>query len=77
MAAKSVPSHWDDNTIITIDEFGEMLGLTEDQLQEWSSRGVGPRWHRFQGKGRLYVTAAEARRYLTTSNFIGGEISVS
>ena len=38
---KSVPSHWDDNTIITIDEFGEMLGLTEDQLQEWSSRGRG------------------------------------
>ncbi len=77
MTTAMVPSHWDDNTIITIDEFSEMLGLTEHQLQELTSRGLGPRWHRFQGRGRLYVTAAEARLHLKTSMFIGGETSVS
>lgn len=69
-----IPQDWDDSTIITIDELGELLGVTEADLSTLSDRGLGPRWTRFEGRGRRYVTAAEARRFLNNALYghVGG-----
>ena len=64
MSDPIVPSDWDDSTIITIDEFSDLLGVPVEERERWATGGSGPRWRRFQGVGRSYVTAAEARRYL-------------
>ena len=67
MTRAHIPPDWDDNTIITVKDLADLSGVPEQQLQAWSRQGLGPRWHRFQGRGCLYITAAEARRYLQAS----------
>ena len=69
-----IPQDWDDSTIVTIDELSDLLGVTEADLSTLSDRGLGPRWTRFQGRGRRYVTAAEARLFLNNmhSDHVGG-----
>ncbi len=67
MTRAHIPPDWDDNTIITVKDLADLSGVPEQQLQAWSRQGLGPRWHRFQGRRCLYITAAEARRYLQAS----------
>ncbi len=59
-----VPDDWDDNGIILFEEFGEFMRVPQRTARDWRQRGVGPRWVRFQGIGRLYITVAELRRFL-------------
>jgi len=59
-----IPAEWDDSHLLIFEEFCDLFGVPEETMHEWRRRGLGPRWSRFQGVGRLYVTVEEARRFL-------------
>lgn len=59
-----IPAEWDDHGPITFEEFCTLIQIPQRTVRDWRRRGVGPRWHRLEGTGRLYLTIAEARRFL-------------
>ena len=61
-----IPDEWDDNMIL-IEEFCELIRTPQRTVRDWRQRGVGPRWAQLQGVGRLYITVAEARRFLASA----------
>ena len=63
-----IPDDWDDNNLILFEEFCELIRTPQRTVRDWRQRGVGPRWTRFQGVGRLYITVAEARRFLASGH---------
>jgi hypothetical protein len=63
----NIPEDWDDNALILFEEFCELIRTPPRTVRDWRQRGVGPRWTRFQGVGRLYITVAEARRFLASA----------
>lgn len=63
----NIPTEWDDNGLIMFEEFCELIRTPQRTVRDWRQRGVGPRWTRFQGVGRLYITVAEARRFLASA----------
>lgn len=67
MTPIQIPTEWDDNGLILFEEFCELIRTPQRTVRDWRQRGVGPRWTRFQGVGRLYITVAEARRFLTAA----------
>ena len=62
-----IPDDWDDNNLILFEEFCDLIRTPQRTVRDWRQRGVGPRWTRFQGVGRLYITVAEARRFLASA----------
>jgi hypothetical protein len=58
---------WDDDGLITFEEFCDLIRTPQRTVRDWRQRGVGPRWARFNGCGRLYITVAEARRFLSSA----------
>jgi hypothetical protein len=58
---------WDDNNLILFGEFCELIRTPQRTVRDWRRRGIGPRRTRFQGVGRLYITVAEARRFLASA----------
>ena len=62
-----IPNDWDDRGLITFEEFCDLIRTPQRTVRDWRRRGVGPRWARFNGCGRLYITVAEARRFLTSA----------
>ena len=50
--------------LITFEEFCDLIRTPQRTVRDWRQRGIGPRWARFNGCGRLYITVAEARRFL-------------
>jgi hypothetical protein len=69
-----IPEDWDDNALILFDEFCELIRTPQRTVRDWRQRGVGPRWTRFQGVGRLYITVAEARRFLASATVTRVEV---
>jgi len=67
VAPINIPEDWDDNALILFEEFCDLIRTPQRTVRDWRQRGVGPRWTRFQGVGRLYITVAEARRFLASS----------
>ena len=66
-----IPPEWADNGLLTFEEFCTLIRTPQRTVRDWRRRGVGPRWARLNGCGRLYITVAEARRFLgstTTRN---------
>lgn len=61
--ALGVPSDWDDDQWITFEVFCQLFGLPQRTVRDWRRRGVGPRWTRVAGTGRLYITVRDARRF--------------
>jgi hypothetical protein len=59
-----IPHEWADNGLLTFEEFCVLIRTPQRTVRDWRRRGVGPRWARFNGCGRLYITVAEARRFL-------------
>lgn len=59
-----VPDDWHENALLTFEEFCDLIHTPQRTVRDWRQRGIGPRWARFNGCGRLYVTVAEARRFL-------------
>lgn len=62
-----IPNDWDDRALITFEEFCNLIRIPQRTVRDWRQRGVGPCWAKFNGCGRLYITVAEARRFLTTA----------
>ena len=62
-----IPPEWGDHGLITFEEFCTLIRTPQRTVRDWRQRGVGPRWTRFQGVGRLYITVAEARRFLQST----------
>jgi hypothetical protein len=61
-----IPDDWDDNNLILFEEFCELIRTPQRTVRDWRRRGVGPRWTRFQGVGRLsgsfrWLSAAPSR----------------
>ena len=63
-----IPSDWDDRALITFEEFCHLIRTPQRTVRDWRQRGVGPRWTKFNGIGRLYITVAEARRFLASAS---------
>ena len=59
-----IPPEWADNGLLTFEEFCTLIRTPQRTVRDWRRRGVGPRWARLNGCGRLYITVAEARRFL-------------
>ena len=59
-----IPDDWDDRGLNTFDEFCELIRTPQRTVRDWRQRGIGPRWARSKGCGRLIITVAEARRLL-------------
>ena len=62
-----IPTDWDDRALLTFEEFCTLIHTPQRTVRDWRRRGVGPRWARFDGCGRLYVRVSEARRFLDTA----------
>ncbi|MFD0807945.1 hypothetical protein ACFQ0K_17760 [Nocardioides caeni] len=69
-----IPEDWDDNGLILFEEFCELIRTPQRTVRDWRRRGIGPRWTRFQGVGRLYVTVAEARCFLASAKVTQVEV---
>ncbi len=74
VAPINIPDDWDDNGLILFEEFCELIRTPQRTVRDWRQRGVGPSWTRFQGVGRLYITVAEARRFLASSKATRAEV---
>ncbi len=61
-----IPDDWDDRGLITFEEFCELIRTPQHTARDGRQRGIGPRWARFNGCGRLNITVAEARRFLSS-----------
>jgi hypothetical protein len=62
-----IPDDWEDDNLILFEEFCDLIRTPQRTVRDWRQRGVGPRWIRFQGVGRLYITVGEARRFLASA----------
>ncbi len=62
-----IPREWSDKGRITFEEFFELIRTPQRAVRDRRRRGVGPRWARFNGCGRLSITVAEARWFLRSA----------
>ena len=53
-----VPADWDDTGLHTFEEFCTLIRIPQRTARDWRQRGIGPRWTRFNGCGRLYINCA-------------------
>jgi hypothetical protein len=60
-----VPHDWDDHGLLTFEKFCHLIQTPPRTVRDWRRRGTGPRWTKLEGAGRLYITVAETRRFLT------------
>lgn len=72
-----VPDDWHDHDLLTFEQFCTLIQTPARTVRDWRRRHVGPRWTKPEGTGRLYITAAEIRRFLhaTTGNRNGPTIA--
>lgn len=61
-----IPQEWSDSGLITFEEFCDLIRTPQRTVRDWRRRRVGPRWVRLDGCGRLYITVAETRRFLSS-----------
>lgn len=62
-----IPDDRDEDNLILFEEFYELVRTPQRTVRDCRRRGVGPRWTRFHGIGRLYITVAEARHFLASA----------
>ena len=60
-----IPADWDDEDALTFEDSCRILQVPQRTARDWRRRHVGPRWHKLEDTGRLYITVAELRRFLT------------
>lgn len=59
-----IPEEWHDHDLLTFEQFCELIHTSASTVRDWRRRRIGPRWSRFEGCGRLYITVAEVRRFV-------------
>ena len=62
-----IPEDWHDQALLTFEDFCTLIHTPQRTVRDWRRRGVGPRWARFEGCGRLYIRVADARRFLDSA----------
>ncbi len=62
-----IPREWHDDDLLTFDQFCDLVQIPSRTVRDWRRRGIGPTWARFEGCGRLYITAAEVRRFVSAA----------
>lgn len=60
-----IPPDWRDEGLLTFEEFCDLIRTPQRTVRDWRRRHVGPHWVRLEGCGRLYITIAEVRRFLS------------
>jgi hypothetical protein len=69
-----IPTEWDDNDLLSFSEFCALISTPQRTVRDWRRRGVGPRWLRFDGTGRLYIRVVDVRRFVgATSRPVQGD----
>ena len=63
-----IPPEWDDDDLLTFEQFCELIQTAPRTVRDWRRRRVGPRWERLEGCGRLFMKVAEARRFLRSAS---------
>ncbi|GAB3994430.1 hypothetical protein [Nocardioides marmoraquaticus] len=66
---EDIPSEIDDRYPLTIEEFCDLTQVPLQAVRRWLHDGSGPMWAPFNGNGRLYITAGEARRFVGSPAF--------
>ena len=59
-----IPEEWHDHDLLTFEQFCDLIHTPPRTVRDWRRRGIGPRWTKLEGCGRLYITVAEVRRFL-------------
>lgn len=62
-----IPEEWHDQALLTFEDFCTLINTPQRTVRDWRRRGVGPRWARFDGCGRLYIRVVDARRFLDSA----------
>lgn len=62
-----VPAEWADDGILSFEECCKVLRVPQRTARDWRRRRVGPHWFKLEGTGRLYITVADLRRFLTNT----------
>ena len=53
-----------DSALINFEDFCALIHTPQRTVRDWRQRGVGPRWTRPAGTGRLYTSLGEVRSFL-------------
>lgn len=59
-----IPTTWHDDALIPFETFCDLIQTPQRTVRDWRRRGVGPKWTRLDGTGRLYIKTADARKFL-------------
>ena len=59
-----IPAEWHDHALLTFEQFCGLIQIPPRTVRDWRRRGIGPRFTKLEGAGRLYLTVGEARRFL-------------
>lgn len=62
-----IPPEWDDEDLLTFEQFCELIQTAPRTVRDWRWRRVGPRWLRIDGCGRLVMKVGDARRFLRSA----------
>ncbi|MBM9461791.1 hypothetical protein JK386_18010 [Nocardioides sp. zg-536] len=63
-----VPDDWDDGGLITVEEFCDLIRTPPNAPSATGADAASaPGWARVNGCGRLYITVAETRRFLSSA----------
>jgi hypothetical protein len=62
-----IPDEWDDEDLLTFEQFCELIQTAPRTVRDWRWRRVGPCWLRIDGCGRLVMKVGEARRFLRSA----------
>ena len=68
-----IPEEWSDQGLLTFDQFCTLIHTPQRTVRDWRRRGVGPQWRRFDGCGRLYLSVADARRFLGSARTVAAK----
>lgn len=64
LAPISIPRDWDDDGLLTFEQFCVLIQTPQRTVRDWKRRKVGVRWRRLGTTGRIYTTVAEVRRFV-------------
>jgi len=60
-----IPDEWHDHDLLTFEQFCGLIQIPSRTVRDWRRRRTGPRWTKLDGAGRLYITVAEVRRFVS------------
>jgi hypothetical protein len=63
-----VPEEWHNHDLLTFEQFCTLIHTPPRTVRDWRRRRTGPRWTKLDGTGRLYITVAETRRFVSGTN---------